>query len=222
MLPVGGRPVLQHTLERLRAQGVGHVFLSVCHLAHVISDYFGDGGWLDVDIEYVVEQRPLGTAGAIGLLPELSKPLLVLNGDVLTPVPVAEVAAHHQAHGAAMTVGYVKQRMPVPYGVIQCTGGLEVLGLKEKPEIVLTVIAGVYVIAPEVVAWTAHGVPLAMPDMIESVIGPGRVVGYPLPGPWLDIGTPETYARAEQISALCDSPGVPAAHSTGLSAAKGR
>ena len=216
MLPVGGRPALQHTLEHLRAQGVGHVFLSVRHLAHVISDYFGDGGWLDLDIDYVVENRPLGTAGAISLLPEQSKPLLVMNGDVLTPVPVADLAAHHHAHGAAMTVGYVKQRMPIPYGVIQCTGGLEVLGLREKPEIVLTVIAGVYVIAPEVVDGTALDVPLAMPDLIETVLGSGRVVGFPLPGPWLDIGTPETYARADQVAAFTGRATALTAHLYGL------
>ena len=105
MLPVSGRPVLQHTLEQLRDQGVEHVFLSVRHLSHVISDYFGNGRWLGIDIDYVVEQHALGTAGAIGLLPAQSEPLLVINGDVVTTVPVAALAAHHREHRAAMTIG---------------------------------------------------------------------------------------------------------------------
>jgi NDP-sugar pyrophosphorylase family protein len=200
MLPVGGRPVLQHTLEQLREQGVEHVFLSVGHLSHVISDYFGDGRWLSIDIDYVVEQQALDTAGAIGLLPAHSKPLLVINADVVTPVPVAALAAHHHEHVAAMTIGYVEQRVPIPYGVIECDWP-DVLRLHEKPDVVLTIIAGVYLLAPEVAAGIHVGVPLAMPDLIEAVLATGRVVGFPLPGPWLDIGTPDTYARADPVAA---------------------
>jgi len=80
MLPVGGRPVLQHTLEQLRDQGVTHAYLSVRHLSQVISRYFGNGRWLGIDLDYVVEPDALGTAGAIGMLPTLGKPLLVVNG----------------------------------------------------------------------------------------------------------------------------------------------
>jgi len=201
MLPVNGRPVLQHILEHLRDQGVEHVFLSVRHLSHVISDYFGDGRRLGMRIEYVVEEQALGTAGALGLLPPLSRPLLVVNGDVMTPLPLAALTAHHQQHRAAMTVGHVEHRVTVPYGVIEC-GRPDVLRLREKPEVVLTVIAGVYVLAPEVVAGIHLGDVLAMPDLIETVLGTRRVVGFALPGPWLDIGTPEAYARADQFAAF--------------------
>lgn len=201
MLPVGGRPVLQHLLEQLRDQGVGHVFLSVRHLSHVISDYFGDGRWLGMDIDYVVEHEPLGTAGAIGLVAEHRKPLLVVNGDVVTPLPVEALTAHHEQHGAAMTIGYVEHRLPVSYGVIECAGSA-VVRVREKPEMVVPVIAGVYLLGPGAAAGVGCGMPLAMPDLIEAVMEVGRVVAFALPGPWLDIGTPDCYARADQVAAL--------------------
>lgn len=199
MLPVAGRPVLQHLLEQLREQGVEHVFLSVRHLSHVISDYFGDGRWLGLDIEYVVERRALGTAGAIGLIAEHRKPLLVVNGDVVTPVPLTALTAHHEQHGAAMTIGCVEQTLPVAYGVIDHDGP-DVVRLREKPELVVPVVAGVYLLAPGVASGVGCGMPLAMPDLIEAVMGVGRVVAFPLPGPWLDIGTPDCYARADEVA----------------------
>ena len=216
MLPVNGRPVLQHILEHLRDQGVEHVFLSVRHLSHVISDHFGDGRRLGLRIEYVVEEQALGTAGALGLLPPLTRPLLVVNGDVLTPLPVAALTAHHHEHGAAMTVGHVEHRVTVPYGVIEC-GPPDVLALREKPEVVLTVIAGVYLLSPEVVAGVHLGDVVAMPDLIETVLATRRVVGFALPGPWLDIGTPEAYARADQ-SAAFPAAVLPAAVAAGAGA----
>ena len=200
MLPVDGRPVLQHILEQLREQGVEHVFLSVRHLSQIITDYFGDGRWLGMDIDYLFEGEALGTAGAIGSLPTHSKPLLVHNGDVVTPVPIAALAAHHQEHGAAMTIACIEQRLSIPYGIIECVGP-DVLRLHEKPDVALTVIAGIYLIAPDIAAGVDRGVPLSMPELIKAVLATGRVVGFPLPGPWLDIGTPDTYALAEQVSA---------------------
>jgi NDP-sugar pyrophosphorylase family protein len=199
MLPVGGRPVLQHLLEQLRDQGVQHVHLSVHHLSQVISNYFGDGRWLGIDIDYVFERKALGTAGAIGQLPAQSKPLLVINGDIITPVPIAALVAHHHDHAASMTVGHVEARLPVPYGIIEC-GPPDVLRLHEKPDMVLTVIAGIYLLAPEVMETVRPGVSLSMPHLIESVLAKGRVVGFRLPGPWLDIGTPDAYARADQAA----------------------
>jgi NDP-sugar pyrophosphorylase family protein len=100
-----------------------------------------------------------------------------------------------------MTVGYVEQRMPVPYGVVECRGP-DVVRLSEKPDVVLTVIAGVYLLAPEVTVRVDAGVALAMPDLITTVLATSRVAGFGLPGPWLDIGTPDSYARADEVAAL--------------------
>lgn len=203
MLPVADRPALQHIVERLRDQGVSHVYLSVRHMSSVIMDYFGDGRWLGLDIDYLVEEQPLGTAGAIGLLPPLAGPLLVLNGDVLAEIPIAAMVRHHVLHRAAMTVAHVEERLDVPYGVLRCAGA-DVVRLQEKPALVLTVIAGVYLLSAEVAEGVRPESPLDMPRLIEMVLGTARVVGFPLPGHWLDIGTPDTYARADQVVAGLD------------------
>lgn len=208
MLPVAGRPALQHIVERLRDQGVCHLYLSVRHLSTIITEYFGDGRWLGLDIDYLVEDAPLGTAGAIGLLPALTDPLLVLNGDVMAHVPVRAMLRHHLRHEAAVTVAHVEERLIVPYGVLRC-GGPDVLGLLEKPELLLQVIAGVYLLSPDVVAGVRPGTRLEMPQLIEWVLATSRVVGFRLAGPWLDIGTPEKYACADQVAAGLDP--VPAA-----------
>jgi NDP-sugar pyrophosphorylase family protein len=209
MLPVAGRPVLQHILEQLRDQGVRHAFVSVHHLGHVISQYFGDGRWLGIDIDYVKEHVPLGTAGAMSLLPPLDKTLLVVNGDVVTPLPVARFVGHHQKHAAALSVGCVEQCVTVPYGVLELKPP-DVVGLDEKPDIVVTVAAGVYLFSPEVVRTIGpRGARLSMPELISNVLRTGRVVGFPLPGPWVDIGTPATYACAEQVIALAASRATP-------------
>jgi NDP-sugar pyrophosphorylase family protein len=200
MLPVDGRPMLQHIVEQLRDQGVRHLYISVRHLSEMVSDYFGDGRWLGVDIEYVVEDSPLDTAGALGLLPELDRPLLVMNADILTTLPVAAMVRQHVTSGAGVTIGCSQQRIPIPYGVVECTGA-EVTDLHEKPDVVFDVVAGVYVVAPEVVAAVPAGVALPMPGLVEQVMATGLVGHFALPGPWLDIGSPDTYARAAEVAA---------------------
>lgn len=114
MLPLDGRPILQYMLEHLRDQGVRHVFLAVRHLSHAVMDYFGDGRWLGVDVEYVMEDHPLDTAGAIGLVPVSSAPLLVVNGDLLAAIPCATLLGAHLGRRAAMTVCHVEHRMQIP------------------------------------------------------------------------------------------------------------
>jgi NDP-sugar pyrophosphorylase family protein len=198
MLPIRGRPVLQRLLEGLRDQGVEHAFLAVRHLSEVIREYFGDGSWLGMDIDYVVEGPALGTAGAIGLLPQQSTPLLVLNGDLVVRVPLGELLRFHANHIASMTVAHVDHRIPTSYGVIECRGA-DAVAVHEKPDVILTVVAGIYVLASDVVATVRRGRRLDMPELIEEVMEGGRVVGFPLRGPWADIGTPETYARAQHV-----------------------
>ncbi len=201
MLRLDGKPILQHLLEQLRDQGVRHAYLGVRHLSHTVMDHFGDGRWLGLDLDYVVEDEPLDTAGALGLLPALSAPLLVVNGDVLASIPCTRLLRVHRERHAALTVCHVERPVPVPFGVLHCTGADgEVVSLEEKPSLPLTVVAGVYVISPEVVRSVPAGRRLSMPDLVTALLRDReRVVGFALPGPWLDIGTPESYRQAAEL-----------------------
>ncbi len=200
MLPLDGKPILQHLLEHLRDQGVRHVFLSVRYLSHTVMDYFGDGRWLGVDVDYLEEDRPLDTAGAISLVPVSDAPLLVVNGDLLATIPCASLLETHLGRRAAMTVCHVEHRVSVPFGVLTCGDSDDVVALEEKPAVSLTVIAGVYVVAPKVVVAVPTGRPLCMPELIASLVRTGEsVVGFRLPGPWLDIGSPEAYRQAADL-----------------------
>lgn len=200
MLPVNGRPVLEHVIDHLRDQGVTHMFLSVGYLAEVITSYFGNGRWLGVNIDYVVERCALDTAGAVGLLPPVDRPLLVINGDLLTNLPVVQLVCNHLRHNAGLTVCLAEARRHIPYGVVECDADGALVQLLEKPTIVMTVVSGIYLLAPEVVRHVPSDVPLSMPDLIRQVrAGGGRVRGFALPGRWLDVGSPEDYRRACEL-----------------------
>ena len=122
MLPVGDRPLLERTLERLRDAGITSVSITTHYLAEAIAGHFGDGHAFGLDVDYVTEDRPLGTAGALARMGRFSGTLLVMNGDILTGVDFRDMLAFHRMHGADATVGVRRYDVPVPYGVVECDG----------------------------------------------------------------------------------------------------
>lgn len=210
MLPVRGRPFLQGVLERLRDQGVKTVHIAVHYRASVIIDYFGDGTRHGMDLHYIIEPQPRGTAGALGMIDEDHRPVLVINGDVAACVPVNAIAAHHERSGSQITVGYADHQIQVPYGVLEMAGHL-VSSVAEKPRVTLAVLAGVYLLAPSIVRHVVRDRRTEMPDLIARAIPRGCVSGYRLPGPWVDIGTADAYARAADIEERLFSPDQSAA-----------
>ena len=141
--------------------------------AEKIVDHFGDGGSFGVNIEYLKEETPLGTGGALGLLEKPTEPVLVINGDVLTHVDFRAMFAFHKDHGAEMTVCVRRYAVQVPYGVVECEGGY-VHGLKEKPSLSFFVNAGIYLLEPTVfdlIPGGEHLKHLNMTDLAERLIG---------------------------------------------------
>jgi NDP-sugar pyrophosphorylase family protein len=195
MLHVGGRPLLQQQIERLRDQEITRIALAVRYRANVIVDHFGDGSSLGVSLRYVQEREPLGTAGALGLLEPWASPLLVLNGDIATDIPVGELLRHHDSCRADLTVCCVSHALPVPYGVVHGSYPA-VSALREKPSVSMMVNAGVYVLNPAVQAFLRPARPVQMPELVDRTLAAGRVASFRLSGPWIDIGTPEQYALA--------------------------
>lgn len=197
MLPVGDRPLLELTIERLRAAGIRHVGVATHYLAERITQHFGDGSAFGVEISYFPEEQPLGTAGALRALPDDGEPLLVLNGDVLTGVNFARMLAFHRECGAELTMGVREHVMEVPYGVVDCAGS-RVLGIREKPRQRHLVNAGIYLLEPGVRRLVPDDLRFDMPDLIGRLLEAGRsVAAFPILEYWLDIGRPADYARAQ-------------------------
>ena len=197
LLPVSGKPMLEHIIERARREGFRHFVLAIHFLGHMIEDFFGDGSRWEVKIDYLREQSPLGTAGAIGLLtPCPDAPFLVTNGDVLTDIHYGDLLDFHVHHGAAATMAVRLHEWQHPYGIVH-TEGINITGFEEKPVAFSHVNAGVYVLEPAALDNLVTGKPCDMPTLFERLQDKGDlIIVYPIHEPWRDVGRPEDYIAA--------------------------
>lgn len=196
MLPVGDRPILEHIIGRLRDAGISRVKVTTHYKGEVIEDHFGDGSGFGVDIEYVEEDRPLGTAGALSRVEVSDSPLLVINGDILTDLDFGAMLDYHREHGATMTVAAQEHEISVPFGVVK-TEGSDVVEIVEKPVVRHFVNAGIYLLDPEACRFVPEGKSFDIPDLIQRLLEEDyRVVSFPLREYWTDIGEPDDYRRA--------------------------
>jgi dTDP-glucose pyrophosphorylase len=198
LLPVGGKPVLEHIIDRAKIEGFSHFILAVHHLGHMIEEYFGNGDAFGVKIEYIREESPLGTAGALSLLDPLPhSAFVVTNGDVLTDVHYGELLDFHIQHNATATMAVRVHEWQNPFGVVQ-TQGIEITGYEEKPLSRTYINAGVYVLQPSVVGILTKSVPYDMPSLFGLIQeNEMRTIAYPIHEPWVDIGRPNDFLRAD-------------------------
>ena len=198
MLPVGGRPLMEHIVQQLRDTGVTRIDIATHYQPEKIREHFGDGGAFGVHINYVQEESPLGTGGALGLLERPVDPILVINGDILTEVDFRTMFLYHQDQGADLTVAVRRYEMQVPYGVIDCEGS-KVRSLREKPDFTFFVNAGIYLLEPTVFDFIPVNQHLNMTDLISTLLAAGRPVNsFPICEYWLDIGQHEDYRQAQE------------------------
>jgi len=195
MVKVAGRPILERIILHLMGGGIRRIFLSVNYLGHLIEDHFGDGSSLGCEISYLREREPLGTGGALSLLPEVPEdPVLVMNGDLVTEFSVDGLLETHQERKAVATVGVRKYTHTVPYGCIDFQDGL-VAELREKPELSETINAGIYAISPELLRKVLREY-FPITDLIEHAIEKEqRVAAYHI-DEWIDVGEPHQLAMA--------------------------
>lgn len=197
MLPLGSRPLLELIVEQLRDAGIRRVNVATHYKGDVISDHFKDGQDFGVDIRYVKEDKPLGTAGALSLLEESDEPLLVINGDILTRVDFRAMLNFHREHEADLTIAVRLYEFSVPYGVV-LTDGVVVKGMSEKPIVRQFINAGIYLLSPPVRRLVPNGQPYDIPDLIQLLLTQGRsVVSFPIREYWLDIGKADQYDQAQ-------------------------
>lgn len=200
MLPVGDRPLLEHIVEQLRDSGIKNISMSLHFEAEQITDHFQDGAAHGVNISYLREDSPLGTAGGLCLLDRPQQPLLVMNGDILTKVDFRALLAYHREHQAAVTVSVRKYDLAVPFGVVE-SDGKDVIAIREKPTVQLFVNAGIYLLEPYVLDFIPHGLPFDMPDLINKIAEAKQsVCAFPIWEQWLDIGEPKDYFKATNSS----------------------
>lgn len=204
MLHLGEKPILEHIIERARAEGFSQFILAIQHLGEVIEEYFGDGKSLGVNISYVKEMTPLGTAGALSLIePKLSQPIIVTNGDVLTDVKYGDILDFHNHNNGRATMAVQLREWQNPYGVVN-TDGIEIISYEEKPVTRNLINAGVYVINPSVLGLLTDSTPCDMPQLFELARTKGmKTLAYFAHESWIDVGTHEDFNLASrQIQVL--------------------
>ena len=192
LLPVGDRPVLAILLDRLRLAGVTRAVIALGYLGELIQTYFGDGRRVGLDLSYLTEGQPLGTAGPVALLPPQREPFLVLNGDILTDMPFAELYRTHLDEGASATVAAREYQVQLEYGRLR-TRGHSLVAWDEKPIWSNLIGIGAYVLSPEAQALCPAG-RTEMPALIDILLKARKHVAVMVTKAyWRDIGLPDIY-----------------------------
>ena len=206
LLLVAGKPMLEHIIERAKLEGFSHFVLAIHYLGQMIEDHFGNGEGLGVRIDYLREQSPLGTAGALGLLsPRPKVPFVVTNGDVITDIRYGELLDFHIRHGASATMAVRVHEWQHPFGVVQ-TNGVEIVGFEEKPVARSHINAGFYALDPHALDILNGETRCDMPTLFERLQAKAkRTVAYPMHEPWLDVGRPYDLAKARLNSSKDES-----------------
>jgi dTDP-glucose pyrophosphorylase len=199
LLEIGGKPILETIIENFLKSGFRQFYIAVHYRAQQIKDYFGDGGRWGIQIEYIDEIEPMGTAGAIGLLPENlpDVPLIVMNGDILTQVDFSRLLAYHNEQQAMATLCVRQYEYQVPYGVVS-QEKQRIVSIEEKPIQSCLVNAGIYVLDHSLIKSVAKQKKLDMPTLLNQQLALDEVVAmFPINDYWLDIGREADFLRAQ-------------------------
>lgn len=197
LMPIGEQAILQIVLAQLGEAGVSDVTLSVGYLAHLIQAVLDHADDLSVDIDYVHESEPLGTAAPLRLIDGLSSTFLAMNGDVLTDLDYAHMVDRHRSEGNLLTIATHERVVKIDYGVLAVDGTGRLRGFQEKPEISTTVSMGIYVLEPEALEYIPAEGHFDLPELVQALLDDDQPVGtFRHDGLWFDIGRQEDYATA--------------------------
>lgn len=197
LLPLAGRPMLWHVLKDLEEHGLKRVFITIHYLGEQIRAFVNTAGFR-IQVDFLEEPEPLGTAGGLGLLPpDLTGPVLVMNADIVTRADFGAMMTHHRLHEYALTIGATRHDTEVPFGVLKIAEDGTVMEIQEKPLFRNFVSAGIYAIEREVYG-TVRG-RCDMPDLIrETIADKGRVGVFPIHEYWRDLAKPNDLQQAEE------------------------
>lgn len=199
LVPLGGMPVMEIVIRQLAAQGFRRLTLAVGYMAELIRAYFQDGSRFGVEIDYSLEEEPLGTAGPLRLIEGLTETFLVMNADVLTNLDFSDLVRYHRAQGGLATIGAYERQVKIDLGVIIKDGQGRIRDYLEKPTSTHLVSMGIYVFEPQVMGFIGAEGYLDFPDLVKRLLDAEEpVCYYPFDGYWLDIGRYEDYHQATQ------------------------
>lgn len=202
LLNVGARPILETIIFHLKKSGFKKIMLSVNYKAEMIMSYFGDGSKHDVNIEYIIEEKPLGTAGALGLINKdhalLKRPFLLMNGDVLTEMDFSRVVHFNDNEASLATMCVREYFHEIPYGVVHLDDH-KLVSLEEKPIHSFFINAGIYVLSPEILGYIDSGERCDITDVLNhALMDQKKITAYPITEYWRDVGTHDDFNQAEQ------------------------
>jgi dTDP-glucose pyrophosphorylase len=200
MLPLGNKPIIEHNIDRLISYGIEKIYISLKYLGHQIVDYFGDGSSKGIQIEYVWEDQPLGTAGALSLVKKFNTDhILLMNSDLFTDADFEDLYFNKLGAGALMGVATVPYTTKVPYGIFT-TNENQITGLKEKPVYTNYANAGIYILSQTVINKIPRNTLYNITDLMEQLITENQsVIHNPIVGYWIDIGQHQDYINAQEI-----------------------
>lgn len=204
LMPLGDMPILELLLRQMRQAGITDVLVAVNHLRHLIEAFFGDGRKLGLNIRYFNEDKPLGTAGALGgMMDDLDETFIVSNGDLLTSMDLCEMARQHRATEADASIGVFQRENKIDFGLIEFDAQKRLCAYREKPTSLYYVSMGVYVLRREAVRpFIAPDEYLDMPSLMLALRDADRDVRcFHDGGMWLDIGRPDDFALAQELFA---------------------
>jgi NDP-sugar pyrophosphorylase family protein len=204
LVPLGDTPVIEVLLRRLINHGITDVTLSLGHLAELMKAYFHHRADLvkRLNLDYVVEEEPTGTAGSLSLVGSLDKTFMVMNGDLITDLDFHQLVEFHRTEQALLTIATHTRDVKIDLGVLECDAARRITAYIEKPQKQYQVSMGIYIYEPEVLDLIEPGKYLDFPDLVLRLLkNEKKVCAFPADCLWLDIGRPDDYARAQELFA---------------------
>ena len=200
MLLLGDKPIIEHNIDRLISFGIKKIYISVKYLGQQIVDYLGDGNQKGITIEYVWEDEPLGTAGALALITNLNtEHFLLMNSDLFTNVNFESLYLKLINESADMAVASTEYKVDIPYAVFETKEG-KVTSFKEKPSFIYHSNAGIYILKRSLISTIEKGKYCDITDIMERLVAEGGKLVYdPIIGYWIDIGKAVDYERAKDF-----------------------
>ncbi len=197
MIKVAGRPILERIVLHFINYGIKKIFISVNYLSDIIEDHFKDGSRFGCSIEYLREEKSLGTGGALSLLPEVPKdPIILMNGDLITEIDFDQMISFHEKHQFYATMGVSSYAHEVPYGCVKVQRD-RIMELKEKPILQEIINAGVYIISPEALEAVPKNAYFPVTDLFEKALGKKLACGaFKVAKNWIDVGQPNELIKA--------------------------